>query len=118
MGKRRKFSSEFKHRIVIESLKERLTLSEPGQKYDLHPNVITSWKNEFIEKNKDVFEKPGKKRDHQLKEDELYKEIGKLEVENGFHTMTPTIGTRRMKKILENRGFKVGRHHERTLNAN
>ena len=84
MSKRRKFSSEFKHRVVIEALKERQTMSELGQKYDLHPNVITSWKNEFIEKSKDVFEKPGKKRDHQIKEDELYKEIGKLKVENEF----------------------------------
>jgi transposase-like protein len=84
MSKRRKFSSEFKHRVVIEALKERLTLSELGQKYDLHPNVITTWKREFLEKSKDVFEKPGKKRDHQIKEDELYKEIGKLKVENEF----------------------------------
>lgn len=84
MSKRRKFSSEFKHRVVIEALKERQTMSELGQKYDLHPNVITNWKNEFIEKSKDVFEKPGKKRDHQIKEDELYKEIGKLKVENEF----------------------------------
>jgi len=84
MSKRRKFSSEFKHRVVIEALKERLTLSELGQKYDLHPNVISTWKNEFIEKSKDVFEKPGKKRDYQHKEDELYKEIGKLKVENEF----------------------------------
>lgn len=84
MSKRRKFSSEFKHRVVIEALKERLTLSELGQKYDLHPNVITNWKKEFLEKSKDVFEKPGKKRDHQRKEDELYKEIGKLKVENEF----------------------------------
>jgi len=84
MSKRRKFSSEFKHRVAIEALKERLTLSELGQKYDLHPNVITTWKNEFIEKSKDVFEKPGKKRDHQLKEDELYKEIGKLKVKYKF----------------------------------
>ena len=84
MSKRRKVSSEFKHRVVIEALKERLTLSELGQKYDLHPNVITNWKKEFLEKSKDVFEKPGKKRDHQRKEDELYKEIGKLKVENEF----------------------------------
>jgi transposase-like protein len=84
MSKRRKFSSEFKHRVVIEALKERLTLSELGQKYDLHPNVITTWKREFLEKSKDVFEKPGKKRDHRINEDELYKEIGKLKVENEF----------------------------------
>ena len=42
-------------------------------------------------------------------DDELMHHIDEL------HTMDPTIGTRRMKKMLENRGFKVGRHHVRTL---
>jgi transposase len=84
MSKRRKFSNEFKHRVVIEALKERMTLSELGQKYDLHPNVITTWKNEFLEKSIDVFDKPGKKNDKTAIEDELYKEIGKLKVENEF----------------------------------
>ena len=55
MSKRRKFSSEFKHRVLIEALKEGLTLSELGQKYDLHPNVITNWKREFLEKSKPLF---------------------------------------------------------------
>ena len=84
MGKRRKFSSEFKHRVVIEAIKEQLTMSELGAKYDLHPNVITNWKREFLEKSKDIFDKPGKKNDQAQKEDVLYKEIGKLKVENEF----------------------------------
>jgi len=32
-----------------------------------------------------------------------------------LHTKDPTLGTRRMKVMLQNRGFKVGRHHIRTL---
>lgn len=84
MIKRRKFSNAFKHRVVIEALKERQTLSELGQKFDLHPHQITNWKKEFLEKSKEVFGKPGKKNDSKRKEDELYKEIGKLKVENEF----------------------------------
>jgi putative transposase len=42
-------------------------------------------------------------------DDELMHHIDEL------HTMDPTIGTRRMKKMLENRGFKVGRRHVRSL---
>jgi transposase len=84
MSKRRKFSSEFKHRVVIEALKERMTLSELGQKYELHPHVITNWKNDFLEKSRDVFNKPGKKSDKGISQDELYKEIGKLKVENEY----------------------------------
>lgn len=84
MSKKRKFSNEFKHRVVIEALKERMTLSELGQKYELHPQVITNWKREFLEKSLDVWDKPSKKKDQENKEDVLYKEIGKLKVENEF----------------------------------
>ena len=50
MGKRRKFSSEFKHRVVIEAIKEQLTMSELGAKYDLHPNVITKLEKRVFRK--------------------------------------------------------------------
>lgn len=84
MSKRRKFSSAFKHRVVIEAIKEQQTLSELGQKYSLSPQVIKNWKKEFLAKSQDIFDKPGKKKEHEHHEDELYKEIGKLKVENEF----------------------------------
>ncbi|MCK5777061.1 MAG: transposase [Bacteroidales bacterium] len=84
MSKRRKFTSAFKQKVVIEALKERLTLSELAQKYELHSNVIKNWKKEFLEKSQDLFDKPGKKRERKTNEDELYRQIGKLKVENEF----------------------------------
>jgi transposase len=53
---RRKFSSEFKSQVAIEALKERYTLTELAQKFELHPNQISQWKQEFLERSKSIFE--------------------------------------------------------------
>ncbi|RDD30472.1 hypothetical protein CR161_06965 [Prosthecochloris sp. ZM] len=57
---RRKFSAEFKTKVVLEALSERLTLTELAQKHEIHPNQITQWKREFLEKASDVFSKGDK----------------------------------------------------------
>jgi transposase len=38
---RRQFDGKFKTKVVIESLRERKTLSEICKEYDLHPNQIS-----------------------------------------------------------------------------
>jgi transposase len=40
MNKRKKHSNEFKTKVVLEALKDRLTMSELAGKYELHPNQI------------------------------------------------------------------------------
>ena len=45
---RRKFSAEFKTKLVLESLKEKYTIEELARKHELHPNQITIWKKEFF----------------------------------------------------------------------
>lgn len=83
---RRKFDSAFKTTVVLEALKERQTLSELAVKYELHPNQISQWKQEFLEKSSSVFEGSSPSA---LKEDdedtlELYAKIGRLEMERDF----------------------------------
>ena len=39
---RRKFSAEFKTKVVLEALKERQTLEALAKSYELHPNQITT----------------------------------------------------------------------------
>lgn len=84
MSTRRKFTNDFKRQVVLEALKERMTLSELGQKFQIHQNLITTWKQEFLEKSKEIFDKPATKQKNQPDTDDLYKEIGKLKVENEF----------------------------------
>ncbi len=79
---RKKHSPAFKTRVVIEALKERHTLSELAQKYELHPTQIASWKKEFLQKAEAVF--AGPKDDsskHEKHAEELYKQIGQMKVE-------------------------------------
>ncbi len=53
---RRKFTSKFKSRVVLEVISERETISEIALKFDLHRNQIAEWKKEFISKAHLVFE--------------------------------------------------------------
>ena len=52
---RRKFDASFKAQVALEALKERETLAQLAQKYELHPNQISSWKQEFLESAASVF---------------------------------------------------------------
>ncbi len=55
--KRRKFTSEFKTKVVLQSLKENQTVKEISAKYEIHPQQITNWKKEFLENASLVFTK-------------------------------------------------------------
>ena len=83
---RRKFTSKFKTKVVWEALKERHSLAELAQKYQLHPTQISSWKRDFLEGAEQVFEsgKKDKRSDAEKKNDQLLKTIGELKVENDF----------------------------------
>jgi transposase len=82
---RRKFSADFKTKVVIEALKERNTIEEIARKYELHPNQITTWKKEFLAHAASVFNSESDKSD--VKEaqeaviEKLYAQIGQREVE-------------------------------------
>jgi transposase-like protein len=54
---RRKFSGAFKAKVAIEALKERETLAEISKRYEVHPNMISKWKQEFLERAGEIFEK-------------------------------------------------------------
>lgn len=83
--KRRKFTSEFKAKVAIEALKERYSLSELAQRFELHPNQISQWKQEFLEKSSGVFDKKSSQpKEEEVDLDKLYVKIGKLEVERDF----------------------------------
>jgi transposase-like protein len=45
---RRKFSKEFKAKVVLESLKERETLESLAKKYELQPTQISMWRSQAL----------------------------------------------------------------------
>ena len=82
----RKFTSSFKAYVVLEALKERKSLSELAQQYELHPNQISKWKQEFLQGADQVFKTGAKNRQTPAEQEKerLLKMIGELKVENDF----------------------------------
>lgn len=84
---RRKFSAEFKTKIVLEALKEKNTIEEIARKHELHPNQITIWKKEFLSKASVVFDsdrEPMLKKERDEEMEKLYAKIGQIQIENDF----------------------------------
>jgi transposase len=83
-SKRQKHTGAFKAKVAIEAIQERETLSELSKKYGIHPNMITRWKKEFLERAPQLFDKthPADKDEKDL--DKLYAKIGQLEMEKEF----------------------------------
>ena len=83
---RRKFTSDFKVKVVLEALSERYTIQELGRKHDIHPTQFSSWKAQFLQNAGSVFEQPVKdaKTEAEEKEDHYLKVIGQQKVEIDF----------------------------------
>lgn len=58
---RRTVTSEFKSKVAIQALKQCYGLSELAECFELHLNQINQWKQEFLEKSKEVFNKKSSK---------------------------------------------------------
>ncbi len=83
-AKRRKFSSTFKAKVAIAALKERETLAELAVRFEVHSNMISKWKQEFLERSPEIFETSPPEKQDEEKTDHLYTKIGKLEVERDW----------------------------------
>ena len=83
---RQHHTPEFKFQVVLEVLKEERTVNEIATAHQLHPNLITRWKSEFLESGaKAIFSRDKKadetdrlKAEFEEKENQLYQEIGQL----------------------------------------
>ena len=83
---KRRFTSDFKFKVVLEALSERYSIQELGRKYEIHPNQISTWKTHFLKQGSGVFDKGQRpeKSPSEQKEEHLLKTIGQLKVENDF----------------------------------
>lgn len=81
---RRKFSSKFKSKVAIEALKERSTIQELAAKYEVHPNQISTWKRELLDKADSVFDQKSGTNSQEEDNTKLYNKIGKMQVEIDF----------------------------------
>ena len=78
---RKKHSAAFKAQVAIEAIKELETLSELSKRFEVHPQMISAWKREFLSRGAEIFETKAPDEEAQKREKALYEKIGRLEVE-------------------------------------
>jgi transposase-like protein len=83
-AKRRKFTAAFKAQVAIEALKERETLAEISKRFEVHPTIISKWKQEFLSRAAEIFETQAPEEDFEAEREKLHAKIGKLQVENDW----------------------------------
>lgn len=85
MKKRKQYPKEFKARVALEAVKEEKTIAELSSEYEIHSNMITKWKKHLQNNVADIFAQKNKEEpDSQQQIDNLYKEIGRIQVENAW----------------------------------
>lgn len=47
---RRNHSPAFKAKVAIEALKGEQTVIQLAERFDVHPNQVTSWRNQLVER--------------------------------------------------------------------
>ena len=86
MTKRRRFTSAFKKKVVLAVLRGDRTIQEIAAYYEVHSNMISTWKRQTLDAMEDIFDNKnmGRQRDIDGEIKVLHAKIGELTVINGF----------------------------------
>lgn len=68
--------------MALVALKEEATMSELAGRLGVHPTMINNWERALVERAPNIFSKGQKfRKQTEAQVDELYRQIGKLQVE-------------------------------------
>ena len=81
---RRNHSPVFKSKVALAAVKGDKTISELSQQFDVHPNQITQWKTQLLERMSVVFEGSSNAESPAVDIKTLHAKIGELTLENDF----------------------------------
>jgi transposase-like protein len=81
MVKRKTYTTEFKAGLVLEILTEQKSIAQASREYGIKDSVISRWKQEFIERSPQIFEKDNRRDERDQRIAELERMIGRLAME-------------------------------------
>jgi len=91
MAKRKEYTPEYKAKIVIELLREEITINEMASREQINVKQLYNWRNEFTANAHRIFsgsradkEAERKQREFEEQEQELMAKVGQLTLENDW----------------------------------
>ncbi len=85
---RKKFPDDFKAKVALAALKGDKTIAELVVEYDVHASQINTWKAVAKDRLAELFSSPsgGAEKNKEQKEliEDLYKNVGRMQVENDW----------------------------------
>jgi len=78
MTERRRFTPEFKAKVVIELLTGAKGLIQASREYGIKDSVLSRWKQEFLERAPQVFAQPTAKDPQEERIAELERMVGRM----------------------------------------
>lgn len=78
---RRSFTAEFKAKVVLEIISGSKSAAEVCREYSLKPDMVSRWKNQFVENAAQAFENGLEPDPQQARIQELERLAGRLSLE-------------------------------------
>lgn len=79
---RKRYSPEFKAKVVVELLREQKSLSQLASEYGVHPTMLVRWRQQALENLPRVFARQEEwevsRAEYEKRIEDLYTEIGRL----------------------------------------
>lgn len=84
--KAKSYTSEFKAKVALDTIRGDLTINEISSKYSVHSSQINRWKSHALSSIKTSFNGKLEKAEQSNQKliDDLYRQIGQLTCENEF----------------------------------
>lgn len=81
---RRNHSAQFKAKVALAATRGDKTLAELATQFDVHPNQITQWRAQLLERAAEVFGARSEPSEKPVDMKALHAKIGELALENDF----------------------------------
>ncbi len=81
---RRNHSADFKAKVALVAIRGDKTLAELASQFDVHPNQITQWKTQLLDRAAQVFGGAAGPAEKPVDMKTLHAKIGELALENDF----------------------------------